>query len=97
MCIASNLKKIKDSIPENITLVAVSKTKSNYKIMEAYNTEHRIFGENKVQELAKKYKELPKDIQWHMIGHLQSNKVKYISLSLVFCMLVNYLSISLLL
>ena len=79
MSIASNLNQIKESIPKGLTLVAVSKTKPNSDILEAYNAGQRIFGENKVQELANKYAELPKDIQWHMIGHLQSNKVKYIA------------------
>jgi len=79
MSIASNLNQIKESIPKGLTLVAVSKTKPNSDILEAYNAGQRIFGENKVQELANKYEELPKDIQWHMIGHLQSNKVKYIA------------------
>lgn len=63
----------------NSQLVAVSKTKSNAEIMEAYDTGQRDFGENKVQELARKAEELPKDIRWHMIGHLQRNKVKYIA------------------
>ncbi len=79
MSIANNLNKIKESIPKGVTLVAVSKTKPNSDILEAHNAGHRIFGENKVQELVEKYEELPKDIQWHMIGHLQSNKVKYIA------------------
>ncbi len=79
MSIASNLNQIKESIPKGVTLVAVSKTKPKSDILEAYNAGQRIFGENKVQELANKYEELPKDIQWHMIGHLQSNKVKYIA------------------
>jgi hypothetical protein len=77
--IAENLLKIKSELPENVTLVAVSKTKKAGEIMEAYNAGQRIFGENKVQEIASKFAELPKDIQWHLIGHLQSNKVKYIS------------------
>ena len=79
MSIASNLSQIKKSIPKGVTLVAVSKTKPTSYILEAYNAGQKIFGENKVQELANKYAELPKDIQWHMIGHLQSNKVKYIA------------------
>lgn len=79
MSISTNIEKIKSSLPENVTLVAVSKTKPNEAIVEAYETGHRIFGENKVQELADKYEALPKDIEWHMIGHLQSNKVKYIA------------------
>ena len=79
MNITENLQQIKTSIPEHVTLVAVSKTKSNTAILEAYQTGQRIFGENKVQELTEKYESLPKDIEWHMIGHLQSNKVKYIA------------------
>jgi hypothetical protein len=70
---------IKNTIPENIVLVAVSKTKPIEDIQEIYNLGHKIFGENKVQELVDKYNKLPKDIEWHMIGHLQSNKVKYIA------------------
>lgn len=77
--IKENLQKIKASIPKNVTLVAVSKTKPNADILEAYNAGQRIFGENKIQEMAAKHDELPKDIQWHMIGHLQSNKVKYMA------------------
>ena len=79
MNITANLQQIKASIPEYVTLVAVSKTKSNEAILEAYQAGQRIFGENKVQELTEKYESLPKDIEWHMIGHLQSNKVKYIA------------------
>ena len=79
MNITENLSLIKEKIPSSVTLVAVSKTKPNELIMEAYNTGHKIFGENKIQDLAKKYEELPRDIQWHFIGHLQTNKVKYIS------------------
>ncbi len=79
MKITANLQQIKDPIPEHVTLVAVSKTKPNTAILEAYQAGQRIFGENKVQELTEKYESLPKDIEWHMIGHLQSNKVKYIA------------------
>lgn len=79
MNIVSNLKKIKASIPNEVTLVAVSKTKPEADILEAYNAGQRIFGENKAQELATKHKKLPKDIEWHMIGHLQRNKVKVIA------------------
>jgi len=79
MSIISNIKKIKNEIPETATLVAVSKTKPNDAIQEAYNAGQRIFGENKVQELVQKYEDLPKDIEWHLIGHLQTNKVKYIA------------------
>ncbi len=77
--IKENLEIIKASIPENVTLVAVSKTKPNKDILEAYHAGHRVFGENKIQEMVAKHEELPKDIQWHMIGHLQSNKVKYMA------------------
>lgn len=77
--ISENLKYIRASIPQGVTLVAVSKTKPNDAIIEAYETGQRIFGENKVQELVSKYESLPKDIEWHMIGHLQRNKVKYIA------------------
>lgn len=77
--VVENLRKIKSSIPENIKLVAVSKTKPESDILEAYNSGHNIFGENKVQELTRKYEQLPKDIEWHFIGHLQTNKVKYIA------------------
>ena len=79
MSIKNNLRLIKKNIPDNVTLVAVSKTKTSAKILEAYNSGHKIFGENKVQKLEKKYKELPHDIEWHMIGNLQKNKVKYIA------------------
>ncbi|MEE9440205.1 MAG: YggS family pyridoxal phosphate-dependent enzyme, partial [Saprospiraceae bacterium] len=65
-------------LDHNVHLVAVSKTRSNNSILALYNDEQRIFGENKVDELVTKYKELPKDIKWHMIGHLQTNKVKSI-------------------
>ncbi len=77
--ICKNLQKIKAEIPKNVTLVAVSKTKPKEAILEAYQCHHRDFGENKVQELVQKHEILPKDIQWHMIGHLQRNKVKYIA------------------
>jgi pyridoxal phosphate enzyme (YggS family) len=79
MPIASNLKGIQISLPKEVTLVAVSKTKPNTDILEAYHAGQRIFGENKAQELAQKAEELPKDISWHMIGHLQTNKVKFIA------------------
>jgi pyridoxal phosphate enzyme (YggS family) len=77
--IAKNLLHIKNSLPEHVTLVAVSKTKPNAAILDAYNSGQRVFGENKIQEMAAKHEELPKDIEWHMIGHLQSNKVKYMA------------------
>jgi len=79
MDIASNIAEIKSKIPENVKLVAVSKTKPNEDILEAYHTGHKVFGENKVQDLVQKYEELPRDIEWHFIGHLQTNKVKYIA------------------
>ncbi len=79
MTIQENIKSIKNKLPENVRLVAVSKTKPNEDILAAYSVNQRIFGENKVQDLTKKYEELPKDIEWHFIGHLQSNKVKYIA------------------
>lgn len=77
--IQENLSEIRSKIPDGVTLIAVSKTKPNEDVMEAYNAGQRIFGENKVQELVGKYESLPKDIEWHMIGHLQRNKVKYIA------------------
>lgn len=77
--VATNLLELKKSIPSHSTLVAVSKTKPASAIAECYEVGHRDFGENKVQELTQKAEELPKDINWHMIGHLQRNKVKYIA------------------
>lgn len=77
--IAEKLHLILEDIPSHVTLVAVSKTKPNSAIMAAYESGQRDFGENKVQDLATKAEELPNDIHWHMIGHLQSNKVKYIA------------------
>lgn len=79
MSIQQNLNKIKSSLPEQVTLVAVSKTKPNADLMEAYNAGQRIFGENYVQELVEKQEQLPNDIQWHFIGHLQSRKAKLIT------------------
>ena len=79
MSIAGNLAAIKSSIPENVTLVVVTKTHPIDKIMEVYTPGHKIFGENKVQEMVDKHEQLPKDIEWHLIGHLQTNKVKYIA------------------
>ena len=79
MFIYHNYKDILESIPEDVILVAVSKTKPVSDILEAYDKGHRVFGENKVQEMVNKYEQLPKDIQWHMIGHVQSNKVKYMA------------------
>ncbi len=79
MSISENLLNIKNKLPNNVTLVAVSKTKPSSDILEAYASGHRVFGENKIQELVGKYEELPKDIEWHMIGHIQRNKVKYMA------------------
>lgn len=79
MDIAENLKKIREELPEDVVLVAISKTKTNEEIMEAYNSGQRVFGENKVQEMAAKQKELPQDIEWHMVGHVQTNKIKYMA------------------
>ena len=79
MDVKANLNTILQSIPKEVTLVAVSKTRQNSAILEAYQLGQKIFGENKVQELVQKFEELPKDINWHMIGHLQTNKVKYIA------------------
>ncbi len=79
MTISENLNKIKSSIPKDVTLVVVTKTQPVEKLMEVYAAGHKIFGENKVQEMLDKYEQLPKDIEWHLIGHLQSNKVKLIA------------------
>jgi hypothetical protein len=76
--IASNIKHLKEQLPPSVRLVAVSKTKPESDILEAYNSGHKIFGENRVRELLQKKDNLPTDIEWHMIGHLQSNKVKLI-------------------
>jgi len=75
----NNYTKIAQTIPSNVTLIAVSKTKPIGDIIKIYNTGQRVFGENKVQELCEKQEVLPTDIQWHLIGHLQTNKVKYIA------------------
>lgn len=79
MSIKNKLQNIKLNLPKNITLVAVSKTKPLELLNEAYDQGQRIFGENKVQEMVDKFEKMPKDIKWHMIGHLQTNKVKYIA------------------
>jgi len=80
MGVAENIKHfLENEIPSNVKLIAVSKTKPAETILEAYQSGYKIFGENKVQELVDKYEKLPKDIEWHMIGHMQSNKVKYIA------------------
>ena len=79
MSIAANLHTIEQTVPEYVTLVAVSKTMPIESILEAYEQGQRVFGENKIQEMTQKWNELPKDIQWHMIGHVQRNKVKYMA------------------
>lgn len=79
MSIQNNLRSIQAALPENVTLVAVSKTKPVSDLMEAYEAGQRIFGENKIQEMTDKWVAMPKDIQWHMIGHVQTNKVKYMA------------------
>ncbi|WP_338645177.1 YggS family pyridoxal phosphate-dependent enzyme [Flavobacterium sp. KS-LB2] len=79
MSIKNNLTHIKTTLPEHVTLVAVSKTKPVSDLMEAYEAGQRIFGENKIQEMAEKWEQMPKDIQWHMIGHVQTNKVKFMA------------------
>ena len=79
MSIKNNLHSIKSTLPRHVTLVAVSKTKPISDLMEAYKAGQRIFGENKIQEMVEKYDQMPKDIEWHMIGHVQTNKVKYMA------------------
>lgn len=79
MSIAERLNNIKEQLPIEVTLVAVSKTKPVEDILEAYNEGQRVFGENKIQEMVEKHELMPKDIQWHMIGHVQRNKVKYMA------------------
>ena len=79
MSIKENLLAVTNTIPNSVTLVAVSKTKPMSLIQEAYDEGQRIFGENRVQEMTEKWQEMPKDIEWHMIGHLQRNKVKYMA------------------
>lgn len=79
MSIKENIAEVKETLPDHVTLVAVSKTKPNGAILEAYEGGQKIFGENKVQEMVQKWEDLPKDIEWHMIGHLQRNKVKYMA------------------
>ena len=80
MSVSENIKNfLNKEIPSNVKLIAVSKTKPIETVLEAYQSGHKIYGENKVQELVTKYEKLPKDIEWHMIGHMQSNKVKYIA------------------
>ncbi len=77
--IQENLQNINKSIPEGVTLVAVSKTKPIADLMLAYDAGQRVFGENKIQEMVEKWEQMPKDIRWHMIGHVQTNKVKYMA------------------
>ena len=77
--IQKNLRRIKKEVGDNVLVVAVSKTKSIDCIKKAYETGHRDFGENKIQEMTSKFNDLPKDINWHMIGHIQTNKVKYLA------------------
>lgn len=79
MSISENYRILRSKLPEEVTLVAISKNKTDEEILELYECGHRIFGENKVQELTAKHESLPDDIRWHMVGHLQSNKVKYIA------------------
>ena len=79
MSISNNLNNIKSQLPNHVTLVAVSKTKPVTDLMEAYNAGQRVFGENKIQEMTEKWEVMPKDIEWHMIGHVQTNKVKYMA------------------
>ncbi|WP_248724977.1 YggS family pyridoxal phosphate-dependent enzyme [Seonamhaeicola sp. ML3] len=79
MSITDNLQNIKSTLPEHVTLVAVSKTKPVSDIMEAYQAGQKVFGENKIQDMAEKHHVMPKDIEWHMIGHVQRNKVKYMA------------------
>jgi pyridoxal phosphate enzyme (YggS family) len=79
MSIAQNIQALKNELPTHVTLVAVSKTKPKEDILEAYNTGHRDFGENKVQDLTAKAEELPNDVNWHFIGHVQTNKIKYMA------------------
>ena len=79
MSIACQLSFVRSTLPEDVTLVAVSKTHPVEAIREAYDAGHRVFGESRPQELREKYEALPQDIEWHMIGHLQTNKIKYIA------------------
>ncbi|MFC6858482.1 YggS family pyridoxal phosphate-dependent enzyme [Zunongwangia atlantica] len=79
MSIAENIKKYTEELPDTVDLVAISKTKPNEDIMEAYEVGQRIFGENKIQDMTDKWEALPKDIEWHMVGHVQRNKVKYMA------------------
>ena len=78
MSISEKFSNLCTTLPEQVRLIAISKNKSNVEIMQLYDCGQRAFGENKVQELTAKYESLPKDIEWHMVGHLQTNKVKFI-------------------
>ncbi len=79
MDISENIKKYKEELPDNVKLVAISKTKPKEDILKAYRAGQRVFGENKIQEMTDKQEELPEDIEWHMVGHVQRNKVKYMA------------------
>ena len=79
MSVSENILKIKSELPKNVTLVAVSKTKPISDLQQAYDVGQRIFGENKIQEMTEKWEAMPKDIDWHMIGHVQTNKVKFMA------------------
>ena len=79
MSIADKIKEFHAELPADVTLVAISKTKPNEDLMEAYEAGQRVFGENKIQEMEQKHEDLPKDIKWHMVGHVQRNKVKYMA------------------
>ncbi len=79
MSITENLAKIREELPKEVTLVAVSKTKPVSDIKKAYDAGQRVFGENKIQEMTRKHEALPEDIEWHMIGHVQTNKIKYMA------------------
>ena len=79
MSISENLRKIRSTLPEEVTLVAISKTYPNKALLEAYESGQRVFGENKVQEMTQKWEDLPRDIEWHMVGKVQRNKVKYMA------------------
>ena len=77
--VADNIKMFLDEIPSHVKLIPISKTKPEDMIMDAYNLGFNVFGENKVQDLVRKHESLPLDIEWHMVGHIQTNKVKYLS------------------
>ena len=77
--ITENIHKIVSNIPKNVKLIAISKTKTNDDIIKAYESGQRLFGENKIQEMSSKFEDLLKDIKWHMVGHVQSNKIKYMA------------------